>query len=139
MIRVAEHVSLTDAELHERFVRAMGAGARNGRYDETAVELRFDIRASSLPKDVRERLVALSGRHITHDGVLLIVSRAYRSQPENREAVRARLLALLRKAAQPNKKRRPTKPRQVVRERRRSTKMRHHALKRARRPGREND
>ena len=134
MIRIAEHVNLNDSELHERFVRAMGPGGENPLSHETAVELRFDIRASSLPKAVRERLVVLSGRRVTHDGVLMIVSRAYRSQPENRKAARGRLLALLRKAAAPIKKHRPTKPRKVVRARRKTAKMRHAALKRSRRP-----
>jgi ribosome-associated protein len=133
MIRVAENVILNDGDIHERFVRAMGPGGQNARREETAVELRFDIDASSLPKDVRERLVTLGGHHVTRDGVLVIVSRAFRSQPENREAAHRRLLALLQKAARPDKERRATKPRRIVRERRKSAKMRLAATKRSRR------
>ena len=135
MIRVTEDVNLNESEIHERFVRAMGPGGQNSRNEATAVELRFDIPASSLPKDVRERLLELGGRHVTTDGVLMVVSRAYRSQPENRDAAHGRLLALLRKAAATSRKRRPTKPRRIVLARRMTAKMRHAALKRSRRPG----
>jgi len=133
MIRVADNVNLNDSEIHERFVRSMGPGGQNARADETAVELRFDIAASTLPKDVRERLLKLGGRHVTRDGVLMVVSRVYRTQPENREAAHERLFALLRKAARPIKKRRPTKPRKIVRQRRKAAKIRLGAVKRARR------
>ena len=111
MIRVTDAIALNDHEVEERFVRAIGPGGQNVRKEETAVELRFDIGASALPSDVKERLMALAGRAVTTDDVLVVVSRVHRSQPENREAARARLIALLQRAAKPPKKRRPTKPR----------------------------
>jgi ribosome-associated protein len=85
-------------EVMERFVRSIGPDGRNPRRKATAVELRFDIGRSSLPADARARLIALAGRHVTADGVLVIVSRRYSSQVRNREAARAQLLQLLREA-----------------------------------------
>jgi ribosome-associated protein len=85
-------------EVTERFVRSIGPDGRNPRRKATAVELRFDIGRSSLPADARARLTALGGRRVTADGILLIVSRRYSSQVRNREAARAELRQLLRKA-----------------------------------------
>jgi len=84
----------------------------------TAVELRFDVGASSLPPDVKFRLKALAGRRLTAEGVLVIDSRAHRTQGQNREAARERLVALIQKAAVRPRKRRPTKPGKVAKERR---------------------
>ncbi len=132
MIRVTESITLDDREVDERFVRAMGPGGQNVRKEATAVELRLDIGASSLPQDARDRLKALAGRAVTTDGVLVVVSRARRSQAENRETARARLVALLQRAAALPKKRRPTKPRRAVREERLSSKKLRGAVKRSR-------
>ena len=132
MIRVTEAITLDDREVEERFVRAMGPGGQNVRKEETAVELRFNIGASALPLDMKERLKALAGRAVTTDGVLVVASRVHRSQPENREAARARLMALLQRAAKPPKKRRPTKARRVVREERLASKKLRGAVKRSR-------
>ena len=85
-------------EVTERFVRSMGPDGRNARRKATAVELRFDIGRSSLPADAPARLIAVGGRHVTRDGILVIVSRRYSSQARNREAARAQLLQLLREA-----------------------------------------
>jgi ribosome-associated protein len=136
MIRVTDSIALDDREVEERFVRAMGPGGQNVRNEATAVELRFDIGASALPPDLKERLEALAGRAVTTDGVLVVVSRAHRSQPENREAARARLIALLQRAAQAPKTRRPTRPRRAVREERLASKTLRGAVKRSRSRGR---
>ena len=92
---------LDEREVTERFVRSTGPGGQNLNRDATAVELRLDIGRSSLPRDVQARLIALAGRHITTGGVLVVVGRAHRSQAENRDAARARLVALLKRAAKP--------------------------------------
>src|SRR4051812_1892126 len=118
MLRVTDTIALEDREVKERFVRAMGPGGENMRKEGTAVELRFDLGASSLQPDMKHRIVARAGRAVTADGVLVVVSRVHRSQAENREAARARLLTLLQRAATPPNKRRPTKPRRTVREER---------------------
>jgi ribosome-associated protein len=122
----------------ERFVRASGPGGQNLNKDATGVELRFDVRKSSLSPDLKDRLIALAGRHVTTDGVLLVVARASRSQVQNREAAHARLAALLACAARMPSKRRATKPRAAMRERRLLAKEQHGAVKRSR-SGRDED
>jgi len=129
MIRITDAVVLDERELDERFVRASGPGGQNVNKVATAVELRFDVRASSLPADVRERLVALAGRRVTADGVLLIDSREHRTQAQNREAARTRLIALLQRAARRPRKRTPTRPSAASRERRLVSKKRRGTVK----------
>ncbi len=133
MTRLTGRIAFDESDIHERFVRSVGARGQNSRKEATAVELRFDVDASSLPADVKERLLTLAGRHVTRDGVLVVVSRANRSQAENREAAHAMLVTLMQRAAGPVKTRRGTKPRKAVRNRRREAKMRQSALKRSRR------
>jgi len=132
MIPVMQGLTLEDREVDERFVRAIGPGGQNMRSEATAVELRLDIGASSIPPDVKQRLRVLAGRAVTADDVLVVVSRAHRSQAENREAARVRLVDLLRRAGTPPRTRRPTKPRRAVRERRLASKRSRGAVKQSR-------
>lgn len=138
MIRISDTVALNEGEVKESFVRASGSGGQNLNKDATAVELRFNVPASSLADDVKGRVIALGGRHVTTDGSLVVVSRAFRSQAENRRAARARLVALLKRAATPPKKRRATTPGRAVLQERRTLKERQSAAKRAR-SGRDED
>jgi ribosome-associated protein len=139
LIRVTDTIGIEERELDERFVRASGPGGQNVNKVSTAVELRFDVRASSLPPDMKERLIALAGTRISGDGVLLIDSREHRTQAMNREAARARLIALLQLAARRPKTRRATKPKRAAKEKRLETKRQRSEVKSLRARGRHGD
>jgi ribosome-associated protein len=132
MIRINDTIVIDDKDVDERFVRAMGPGGQNARNDETAVQLRYDVAGSSLPDDMKLRLMALAGRHLNADGVLVVESRAHRSQAANRQAAHERLLALLQHAAQVPAERRATRPRRANRETRLTGKRLHGAVKQMR-------
>src|SRR5439155_4979983 len=130
--RVTDTMQIDEREIGERFVRASGPGGQNVNKVSTAVELRFDVSASSLPPDVKVRLAAVAGSRLTSEGVLLIDSREHRTQAQNREAARVRLVALLQHAARRPKTRRPTKPKRAAREKRLESKKRRGEIKAAR-------
>ena len=99
MFKITRGIAIQNREIKERFVRAMGPDGRNPRREATAVELRLDLTASSLPPAIKQRLIMFGGKHVTRDGVLVVVSREYRSQARNRKAARHMLAALIRTAA----------------------------------------
>jgi len=118
MIRITDDVAIDDREVEERFVRASGPGGQNVNKVSTAVELRFDVRASSLPSAVKDRLLALAATRVTGEGVLLIDSREHRTQARNREAARERLVELIAQAARTPRRRKATRPGRASREKR---------------------
>ena len=134
MIPVTAKVALDEREITEFFVRASGPGGQNVNKVASAVQLRFNARRSpSLSADVRSRLERLAGSRLTRDGVIVITAQRHRAQARNREDALARLLDLIRRAAQPPLKRRATKPSAGARERRMESKKRRAGIKRLRR------
>lgn len=132
-IEITPTISIDESELDEHFVQASGPGGQNVNKLATAVQLRFDVaRSLSLPEDVRRRLMALGGRRLTQDGVLVIDARRYRTQERNRADARERLAALIREAAAPHKPRRATKPTLASKKRRLETKAQRAQVKKAR-------
>ena len=125
MIEVTPEIALDERELTERFVRASGPGGQNVNKVSTAVQLRFDARHSpSLPDDVRARLERLAGGQMTSDGEIVITAQRFRTQERNRQDALDRLIALIRRAAQPPTPRTATKPTRASRQRRLDAKRR---------------
>ena len=122
MIVVSRTVTIPDNEVTITAIRAQGAGGQHVNKTSTAIHLRFDIRASSLPEYYKERLLAASHHLITPDGVVIIKAQEYRSQEMNREAAVARLISLIQELTVEQKSRRATRPTRASKERRLASK-----------------
>ncbi len=134
MLKIDDRLSIPLDEFRWEFSRSGGPGGQNVNKVATAVQLRFDAgRSAALPEAVKIRLATLAGRRMTSDGVLIIMARRFRSQDRNREDALARLVALIREAAERIPPRRPTRPSFGERQRRLEAKGHRAAIKRSRR------
>lgn len=133
MLQITPGITLEDDELEWQAIRAQGAGGQNVNKVSSALHLRFDIHASSLPDEVKQRLLGLRDQRISAEGVIVIKAQRFRTQEKNRADALERLRELIAHASRVPKKRRPTKPTRASQQRRMDSKTRRGQTKRLRR------
>ncbi len=136
LLPITKRLAIDERELEESFIQASGPGGQNVNKVATAVQLRFDLRHStSLPPEVKARLMQLAGSRLTREGEIVIVAREHRTQERNRQAARNKLVELIRAATVVPRKRKATRPTLASKKRRLDSKTKAGRIKKLRGKG----
>jgi ribosome-associated protein len=129
MLKISRQIIIPENEIERHAVASQGSGGQNVNKVASAIHLRFDIRASSLPDSVKERLLNLNDQRITQEGIVVIKSQQYRTQERNRDEALKRLRTLIQSAMATQRRRKPTKPTKTSKEKRLKEKTRRGQIK----------
>jgi len=132
MIKITPAFKIDERELQFEYIRASGPGGQNVNKVATAVQLRFDIRRSTLPNEIKKRLLQIAGKRVTSEGILIIEAKRFRTQEQNREDAIRRFMDLVHKASTRPKSRKKTKPTKASQEKRLTAKKQRGTIKKGR-------